>query len=89
MEPHDQNARYSLQGILRHHGNTAQDGHYTADVRLSNMDDGKKQWYSFNDASVREGKLGNTERQRHETAYFGLCTRSRINVVIVTKMILV
>lgn len=27
MEPHDQNARYSLQGILRHHGNAAQGGH--------------------------------------------------------------
>ena len=65
----DQNARYTLHGILRHHGNTAQGGHYTADVRLSNMDDDKKQWYSFNDASVREGKFGNTERQRQETAY--------------------
>ena len=70
MEPHDQNARYSLQGILRHHGNTAQDGHYTADVCLSNMGDGKKRWYSFNDASVRAGKFGNTNKQqRQETGY--------------------
>ena len=63
-------ASYTLQGILRHHGYTAQGGHYTADTRLlKNVDDDKKRWYSFDDSRVREGKFGDTERQRHETGY--------------------
>ena len=66
---HDQNTRYSLHGILRHHGDKAQGGHYTADVRLSNMGDDEKQWYWFDDLRVREGKFGDTERQRQETGY--------------------
>ena len=64
---------YQLRGILRHHGRTAQGGHYTADMRLKlggkDSDEKKSCWYSFDDSTVRRGKFGNSERQRQETGY--------------------
>ena len=75
MDSKDQNHRtgYQLRGILRHHGRTAQGGHYTADMCLKlggkGGDEKKSVWHSFDDSRVRKGKFGNYERERQETGY--------------------
>jgi ubiquitin C-terminal hydrolase len=62
---------YSLKSIVYHIGNTANSGHYTTDALRKDLDTGKDQWVSYNDAVTVEKSIEEVVQQEEnkKTAY--------------------
>ncbi|KAG0658895.1 hypothetical protein C6P45_002049, partial [Maudiozyma exigua] len=52
LKQHEENRRYSLSGVIYHHGMSSDGGHYTADVYHKTND----QWYRIDDVGITELK---------------------------------
>ena len=62
-------AHYKLHGVLYHHGESADSGHYTVDVLHPNGDDGSGEaWLHIDDEAVRavrnEDVFGDHDNER-------------------------